>query len=408
MKYHVINMAFAILLAISAGSCSKSETDGEDIPFSPIELTGQTRSIVSGGNSFGYKLLKEAAEQEEGSFTFSPLSLTFTLALMCESATEGEYFEQKVAEIMGFEGGTTEDIRHYCSTMARQLPGLSEKVQFTTANAVVLDSDHEESKAVFKDIAETYYNTMVESMSFKDDRSAIVKLVNEWAATNTKGQIKGLIRPGDVIPGVDIIANALYFKGQWKYSFDKRNTTRQTFTGEDGKESKVDMMSMDPEQSSGIPYCENDIFQAVSLPYGNGAFVLTVYLPKPGHDIVDAAGYLAGEGTPTVSGGKVTELSLPRFSIKESNVGLLKYISESVGEDPSNPGGRIMDFGRDIHQVSSIEVDESGTEAAAATIMHFMSATAPKSFCADHPFIFTISESSTGAVLLAGAFRGNE
>ena len=67
---------------------------------------------------------------------------------------------------------------------------------------------------------------MVESMSFKDDRSAIVKLVNEWAATNTKGQIKGLIGPGDVIPGVDIIANALYFKGQWKYSFDKRNTTR--------------------------------------------------------------------------------------------------------------------------------------------------------------------------------------
>ena len=88
MKYHVINMAFAILLAISAGSCSKSEPDGEDIPFSPIELTGQTRSIVSGGNSFGYRLLKEAVQQEDNSFMISPFSLTFALALTADSATD--------------------------------------------------------------------------------------------------------------------------------------------------------------------------------------------------------------------------------------------------------------------------------------------------------------------------------
>lgn len=410
MKYHVINMAFAILLAISAGSCSKSETDGEDIPFSPIELTGQTRSIVSGGNSFGYRLLKEAVQQEDNSFMISPFSLTFALALTADSATEEEEFDQ-ISKILGFEGARRSDIREYCSIMSERLPKLSEKVQVSTANAIVIDSDYGEPKAGFKDIATTCYNTMLESMPFKDNQEAVAKLINTWTKEETRGMIDKVIIPLNVLPGHEIIANALYFKGQWKYKFEKKNTARHTFTDEEGKKTQVDMMSMDHGQLSEIPYFENNIFQAVSLPYGNGAFEMTVYLPKSGYSLEDAADYLADKGKPKENGISVREISLPRFSIKGNTVNLTgilskmgcEYLTELNGDSQEN----FLLVGRDIFQVSAIEVNESGTEAATVTIIGYTTGVS-QDFCADHPFLYIISETSTGAVLFTGAYRGNE
>ena len=209
------------------------------------------------------------------------------------------------------------------------------------------------------------------------------------------------------------LVNALYFKSEWKEKFPKGSTAGETFTDEAGNKGKVQMMKLAGKE---FGYEETDLCQIVNLPYGNGNFAMTVFLPKSGHTISELTAEMAKGTSPKFFGRAEVDLWLPRFETKYHIQ--LKDILCSMGMPTAfNPGkadflamcdqSSYVDF---VQQDAIVKVDEEGTEAAAVTVIGMELAAAGPTrkavFHADHPFLYLITETSTGAVLFAGKYGG--
>jgi len=231
---------------------------------------------------------------------------------------------------------------------------------------------------------------------------------------HTKGLIKEVIDktdPRDLM----YLLNALYFKGIWTTEFDARNTSRETFTREDGSPQQVDMM----QQNSRFNYAEDQILQMVQLPYGNRAFSMMVLLPKEGKRLQDVvtATRQSDYWSDLKSGLQEVEvdLFLPKFKTtysKKLNDVLTKMGMGIAFTDAADFSG-MSDMPARISLVKQdtyINTDESGTEAAAVTTVGMVVTSMPSQpqkvvFNANRPFIYLIQENSTGAILFMGAVK---
>lgn len=209
------------------------------------------------------------------------------------------------------------------------------------------------------------------------------------------------------------LVNALYFKSEWAEKFPKGNTQNETFTDEAGQKSQVKMMKLAGKEFN---YGETDLCQIVNLPYGNGNFAMTVFLPKSGHTVSELTAEMAKGALPRFFGSAEVDLWLPRFETKY-HIQLNGILCQLGMPSAFNPGkadflamsdqASYVDF---VQQDAIVKVDEEGTEAAAVTVigMECAAAAPPKKavFHADHPFLYLITETSTGAVLFAGKYGG--
>ncbi len=208
------------------------------------------------------------------------------------------------------------------------------------------------------------------------------------------------------------LLNALYFKGQWKDKFSKSRSAEETFTNEAGTKSQVTMMKTEKK----FPYAENDLYQAVKLPYGNGAYSMTVLLPKKGHTVAEISATLRKSDWDSIRYGFdkcEVDLWLPRFETK-FNMKLNDLLSEMGMPYSFDPRADFKAMSQDaaylsfVQQHAIIKVDEEGTEAAAVSSAGMLKESAMPMdnavFHADHPFLYLITESSTGVVLFAGRY----
>ena len=398
---------FAAMLAVGSGfavSCSDVDPDEEDNVFEPIELSSRTKSFVSEGNRFAFQLLQEVERQEGKSFMVSPLSLNLALGMLLESAPQCDDAD-KVMDMLGYPEGSREEISEYADLMMERLPHMDKKTTVSMANLAVTNSDKGKINPDFAQSAQTYYHALTESMSFSNP-GKVAERVNGWAYERTEKMIPEVIGESEVKDWTFLLANALYFKGKWIAPFEKGQTADERFHSGSGKDIQVKM-----KKSDKIGYGENNACQAVNLSYGNGAFSMQVYLPKAGID-VEGLLYSPENITSLPFSLHEVDLWLPRFSI-EKKVDL-KDILESMS------GGAILRcpyYVLDVpsvlsaaFQAASIKVDEEGTEAAAVTVVGGKLMDAPQGkkavFHADRPFVFTITETSTQAVLFAGVYRG--
>ena len=234
-----------------------------------------------------------------------------------------------------------------------------------------------------------------------------MKYVNDWCEKHTYGRIKDVLK--DVNPAaIMYLMNAIFFHADWTTAFDKAATRDENFRNLAGATAKVGMM----HQTLDASYGENDFGQAVSLPYGNGKFVLTVYLPKK-----DDALATLPEADRLPRTGEICRviLSLPRFETE--NTVEMKDLLGEMGL-PAGPYTELVEndsavVSRIIHK-ANITVNETGTEAAAVTIIEMKATSAgpgsdPRTvtFTADHPFLYTISERTSGAILFTGLYNGD-
>ena len=175
------------------------------------------------------------------------------------------------------------------------------------------------------------------------------------------------------------------------------------------------------EKERKFTYGENDICQAVRLPYGNGAYSMVVLLPKKGHTVSELITALDGEKWKAMrnqmTGGTLVNLWLPPFEAKYHiklndilcDMGMPRSFSPMADFKPMSPDALWLSF---VQQDAVIKVDEEGTEAAAITSAGMLGATAvaepPRviNFHCDHPFLYLITESSTGTILFAGKYTG--
>jgi serpin B len=269
---------------------------------------------------------------------------------------------------------------------------------------------------VFVEKANDYYDAQPETRDFADGKT--LDVINQWASDHTEKMIEEVLNEKEFKPdAVSYLLNAIYFKGAWKEKFKKEETKEEEFKPA-GK--KVPMM----HQKEKLLYADKGDYEALQLPYGNGAYSMTILLPKEGKSTYDIAQSLTSESWKSMwksgvpSGGATVDVKLPRFETK-TDVDLIETMSLLGMPNAFDPyKAEFPDFCNVptyialMKQVARIKVSEEGTEAAAVTVIGMENSVTPSepihvNFHADHPFIYIISEQSTGAIFFIGQYMGD-
>lgn len=378
-----------------------------------IELDEAQRTYVEAGNDFAFRFLKQIDAGEPGNWFVSPVSLQYLLGLVLDGA-EGATADE-ICQTLGYPAGQSEAVDAYCRKMLSELPNLDKKTKLTLANAIFFN-DKMTIKVPYKKRVEKFYDAEVESLDFYQKQGTL-RTINGWCNRQTNGLIPAVL--DDVSPDMfAYLLNALYFKGTWMYPFNKRYTQDRTFTLESGQKKEIPMMMKERKYG----YGENDVFQRVVLPYGNGSYSMIVLLPKKGHTVADVIVSVNGENWKDIHSrwgyGTLINVWLPPFESKYHiqlndilcDMGMPRSFGPAAQFKPMSDDALWLSF---VQQDAVIKVDEEGTEAAAITSAGMLGATAvpepPRviDFHCDHPFLYLITENSTGTILFAGKFSGN-
>ena len=368
-----------------------------------IELSQEERTLVESNNNFALNLFRTARKEEN--LLLSPLSITQVLGMVNNGAAGKT--QEEIAQVLGFGEAGADAINGFNHKMLKESDVPFSQTKVSMANTIFVNSgEGYELQPLFVEKAKTFYDAEPESRDFKDGMTKDV--INQWASDHTEEMIKEVLTNDTFDPyAVSYLLNALYFKGQWKTPFKEKNTAEESFNGGD----KMPIMSMKHEE---FEYTDNDTYQALKLPYGNGAYLMTVLLPREGKTISDMLEVLDGKNWQFQSRMHETNLKLPRFET-EVNVDL-KDIMKELGM-PLAFDKRKAEFPYfcnysvfigQMKQVAKIKVDEQGTEAAAVTVIGMDATGIPPqaTFHATRPFLYLISEQSTGAIFFIGQFMG--
>jgi serpin B len=246
--------------------------------------------------------------------------------------------------------------------------------------------------------------------------------INQWVAKHTDGMITNLLNPEDLQPNlVSFLLNAISFKGAWAKPFDKDLTESAPF---DGGKATAMMMS----QKSEFQYAESSLYQAVRLRYGNGAYFLTVFLPRENQTLDNLVSALNGQNWNNANYERCqVSLKLPRITTDTNQdlndaMSALGMPDAFLDEKDAEGFTQLCYLGNDeansdrvwiglMKQSASLTLDEAGTQAAAATAIEVVGKSAPigpqVDFVADRPFLYTLSEESTGAIFFIGQYLGD-
>ena len=381
----------------------------------PIPLTDDERQWVASNNDFALRLLRETLNSESN-LILSPLSITNDLGMLNNGAA-GKTL-QEISHVLGFGSAGADALNQFCRTMMTANVTLDPETKVLTANNIYMNTPYQ-LKPDFLEKAATYYNAQPETRNFADGLTRDV--INQWGSNHTEGMIKEVLRADEFNPNaVSYLLNALYFKGCWQHPFDPALTQEEEFhTYAPQSHPQVPMMHIvadagDPNCE--LEYMECDAYQAVKLPYGNGAFLMTVFLPIKG-DVSDVLGKLNGQNWQFHSKPFLVDLKMPRFETSTdvdlvpilSALGMPSAFIEGEAEFPDFCDASTY-IGM-MKQVARLKLDEQGTEAAAVTVIEMDKAITTKEraeFHANRPFLYIISEQSTGVILFIGTYMGQE
>ena len=369
-----------------------------------IDLTDSERQLVESNNDFAFNLFRKARGEE--SSIMSPLSITYALGMMNNGAAGRT--QQEINEVLGFGDAGADAINQFCRKLLTEAPTLDEETAAEIANTVFVNSGQNfYLQQGFIDKANTFYDAEPQALNFYDVQNT-VNVINGWAYNHTHGMIPELFKEDTFnTQAASYLLNALYFKGVWTNKFDKEFTREEPFNGG----QNVPMM----HQWNRFEYMENDLYQAVRLPYGNEAYRMTVFLPREGKTIVDVLSNMNGSNWESDNfSSYAVDLKLPRIQTG-SNIQLRDIMAE-LGM-PSAFSSELAEFPyfgtlhvsiSDMFQKAVIELDEEGTEAAAVTVIGNTTTSIPQvaTFYANRPFFYTISEQSTGAIFFIGQYMG--
>ncbi|MBK8023944.1 MAG: serpin family protein [Chloroflexi bacterium] len=379
---------------------------------------------VNDHNAFAFDLYRQVAEGNTGSFVFSPLSVSLALAMTYNGA-EGDTAAE-MASTLHFTLDKAALNRALAALTAQLLQnGNAEESEgsperrLSIANALWGEQTYPFNTAFMAQL-EADYGAGMKLTDFINAAEAAREMINTWVEDQTNGLIKDIVPQGAISAMTRLVlANAIYFKSNWMEQFEETATQDGPFTLLDGSTVIVPMM----RQQSEFVYLAGEGYRAISLPYGGG-LAMEIYLP-------DAGMFEAFEDTFTpemllmlrnsASYGPVL-LTMPRWKT-ESTVPMTEILQQMgmqlAFSDAADFSGMIdttvadgvaegeLSISDVLHK-AFISVDEHGTEAAAATvvIMELTSAmpnpTEPFVFTVDRPFVYTIVDQTSGAVLFMG------
>jgi serpin B len=368
-----------------------------------IELTDGERHLIASNNDFAFNLFRKARGEE--SKVLSPLSITYALGMLNNGA-DGQT-QQEINQTLGFGEAGADAINAFCQKMLKEAETLDEKTKSLIANTIfvneglgyVLQDD-------FIKKANDYYNAQPQNRDFNDGET--MDVINQWASDHTEGMIPEVLSEDTFKPeAVSYLLNALYFKGMWSNPFDAAETKDEPFGGGEA----VPMMH---KTDTEFEYAENDLYQAINLPYGNGAYRMSIFLPREDKTIGDVLDALNGSNWQVNGSFREVDLKLPRFET-DTNQDLVDIMSAlgmptAFTHDADFPYFcNVPVFISNMFQVAKIKLDEEGTEAAAVTVIEIWENAMPDepvNFHATRPFLYVISEQSTGTIFFIGQYLG--
>ena len=388
-------------------SCKKEKTNtpGE---FRQVNLSEKQKQLINTSNAFGFEFFKKVNEVSGNgaNLMVSPLSVSMALG-MTRNGAAGSTLEA-MTTTLGFAGMSDTDINESYKYIIETFTGLDPNVKLQIANSIWYRNTFSIEQP-FILANQQYFDASVSSFDFSNPSA--VDIINAWVNEKTNALIPKII---DQIPSDAImyLVNAVYFKGQWRYQFDKNNTQQKPFYIAGGTELQAPAMV----QHETLPYYKGSGFEAIELPYNQGNYTMDIILPDAGKTVNDIIPQLSLQSWNTWSGqfgNRDIQLQLPKFKYEyeEKN---MKPILSAMGMGVAftdhadftriNSGGGLC-ISRVLHK-TYIGTDEEGTEAAAVTAVEVgvtsVGPGQPYYFTINRPFIYFIQEKSTGTILFIG------
>ncbi|MCI4444707.1 MAG: serpin family protein [Candidatus Aminicenantes bacterium] len=373
-----------------------------------LESEPDINSVVNSSNQFAFDLYSNL-KGKEGNIFFSPYSLSTAMAMTYEGA-RGQTAEE-IRQVFHYPEDI-EILRRGYAGIINQINKKDKKYELRTANALWAQKSYPFLPEYFKTV-EKYYGGKVTNVDFVRDTENSRLTINKWIEEQTRNRIKDLI-PQGVITSLTrlVLTNAIYFKGNWETQFPKQNTKEADFKVSADKKVRVPMMFIGGRKFN---YTENEALQLLELPYAGNELSMLVLLPR--NELSEVEPYLKPDKIQDLMKGmrqEEVDVYLPRFKFETKylmggekgilgRMGMPTAFSEMRADFSGMTGKPDLYITEVVHQ-AFVEVNEEGTEAAAATgiIMGAKAVLMKKVFRADHPCIFFIQEKRTGAILFFG------
>ena len=402
----IIARPLTVLTTCLCLCCSQGTTVSNDPPPpapSFANLSAAERSLTSAGSVFGMELFRDIVKHEhaDSNVFISPLSISVALGMTANGAV-GETREQMYTALQ-FPELTPSQINEAYKNVIEILPQVDPEIAISIAQSIWYPP-WVSVQPEFIDLSRDYFSALVRELDFSIPTAK--DTINAWVAGETNDRIPELLEDRIHRDIIMILVNAIYFKGAWMYPFNPDSTADDQFILADGSQVACRMMN----RLGNVGYFSDSLFDAVNLPYGNGDFAMAVFLPQPSLSTTE----LAEQFTETNWSEWVLRfyeervmLEFPRFKI-EYGIGLndcLRRLGMTLPFEPSADFSNMFAGGGGwidtvIHK-AFVEVNEEGTEAAAATAV-LMERSGPTAFRIDRPFIFVIWERQTGTILFMG------
>lgn len=400
----------AALVSLTAMCACNPESQPNVEPLTarkiPDELAPDAARLVTANNAFAFSLYRQL-HTEQGNLFFSPFSVATALG-------------------MTLAGARTDTEREMVDVLRLQMPWPAVG---PAAGALLASLDrgsafggyrldianrlwgHEGYTFLDEFLATTrdHYDAELARLDFAGAPEAARGTINRWVEEQTENRIQELLPEGFVHPDTRLIlTNAIYFKGDWAHKFDPNATRIGTFHVSPSETVSVSMMTRDGEFRAALrngvsvlelPYAGNDLSMIVLLPTGGGG--LAALEERLNAEYVD--GWVAALDSTRLF------VTIPRFTMTSTfslgetlaAMGMPSAFDPSAADFSGMTGNRELFIGGVVHK-AFVEVNEQGTEAAAATGVGMRTVSMPPSFTADHPFVFVIRDNVTGSMLFVG------
>ncbi|MFL5241312.1 MAG: serpin family protein [Gemmataceae bacterium] len=376
------------------------------------EIKSDVASVVKSDNAFGLALY-EKLRDSKGNLFFSPYSISTALA-MTSAGAKGQTLEE-MSKTLQFSLDQTK-LSPAFNQLIQSLNGdpKARKYQLNTANALWCQKGYGFEPDFLK-LTEKDYHAGLKQVNFADDPEKSRQEINHWVEEQTKDKIKELLKPMMITGDTRLVlTNAIYFKASWLKPFNDKATKEEDFVVGDGKKiANVPLMHHYQE----CLYTEGDEFQLLQLPYEGSQLEMVIVLPKMVDGLADLEKQLTQENLEKWRSKATTHqvtITLPKFKVTAefelSNI-LSKMGMPTAFSKEADFSGITKDEKLAISYVvhkAFVEIDEKGTQAAAATGVVLarpsaVQAEKPRAnFRADHPFIYLIRDVTTGSTLFIG------
>jgi serine protease inhibitor len=365
-------------------------------------------TLTEGNNRFALELYQNL-KAKDGNLFLSPFSISSALAMTYSGARSTT--AKQMASTLHFDL-PSDVLPTTFEALNRRLNegGSTKKYQLTIANSLWGQKGYSFLPEFLK-LINTHYGATFAEVDFSNETEAARIRINQWVENKTQDKIKDLLKPGVLIKDTRLVlANAIYFKGKWAAPFLEKDTKDAPFWITKDKKVNVPMMNQDDL----FTYLEEETFQILELPYSGKELSMVILLPKDKDGLPALENSLTAQNLRNWLNQLSTEkiqVSLPKFKTTSefdlgqtlSKLGMPEAFTPQADFSGIN-GKRDLAISAVVHK-AFVDVNEEGTEAAAATgtVMTLTSAPAePLTFRADHPFFYVIRENHSGAILFLG------